>query len=1375
MPEEKKKESFTFSDKIKSKNASKSFAARMPSKIGSDGKPRQTLFERTKRDAPFLIAAAVALLLLPFLYKYSGHVEDGEVPMITPGYEDSIVNPDRSGFDFSGDPDGQISQLSGRDSMDLIVGFGKRRGEEEQEESLADIYRSGLADSSAASSYRRSDMDEEENITNIYRHRKNAAPQTRAAFRRAATPIGNLKPGGVNRGGGGLRVVPWGGNLKAAAQRVRGEGPRNSTKPVSLQPLQAAGKPSRSYFGQGAAKEAQRSKDAMSKGNAMQALMDAQMKPIEPGRIGGIMGGDLGGPGGGNGNLHREFAFNGKEPWWWDLMKTREQMRWEKWFNYAWGWMDWGTKIVQNLLGSLLSCWITGTDDWSVDHWYGGNSGGSSGKTECCGINEKKWKNSVKLGMAGVPFTEDGCKANIQLAAEVKYGSGATKEKCAFEWKDTKSGGSNLTRRQQRLACLGGLNASLEEVRGCDNMSNYMYQVQPGGIAKSKNWNVYHYVVARNYLPEASELHSVLKTSRNYLCEADIDLKIGGKHSSGVEAYNAPELYDGESTAGEKGKKKKSHGYDNREEKMTQDMYQIDPESREDACVIYVQRGEMFNYKNFQTTMIRRFEELLRAQGAKNGDKNKDPYNGTVEAQARRAFNQLDLMFIESFASKKALGKNSLIFGVSHHIDTLPMMYKYFKYAYVEHMRVNTDGGYYHHNVDNAKWRRYFGGVKPREMYVDYVMGQACDFDSAVSIDCNDAEQMEYARATVTFKQGYKGKPVDTWTEADFDSLAKGVSVTALYTPMASSSTLGGVSQPVKDALQVKDADGRVIPNQLEYHFKSVIDKKDERSYLVALPKGESGTILWTLSRDGEQVGSAQCKLNMSGDGTSITVEEKPCPKGPATDASCCADFAQERNLDFTWDEKNGCVLNPKRDTNDCPLGAATSAECCAKYAEEHNYNFNWTDGKCNLSPKDGNDPNPDLDPSTECKTKDDSEDCCAKFGAQDPANTYAWDGTKCNVTPKTKRTPPPPPTTASVTMFAPYIKWVPANPQGRKAVTAEDPLGASTFTSSLVKTYPHSAGSSCRGCQGRQFCDDLFGYTMDSKKATEFVTKVRDAYNTKYKDNADVLPIQFTAEYPTDGEFIDALQIAAKENLPGLDKVSTAAVCELGRDFTRMSKDKHAGGRKMIGTQGQKAEERYFHNELGAYLAYIHDTSVLYPDAYVSVDGQEVCDWRFQPKGLVFGGCPSAQGIEMGKGYAYNNYNGTRFNNLAKFKETLTPIMRDAPLKDLVKGHSDLRHDCQGNTRGCRNISGTNYVSQYNSFSGFAGLIKDQGGFGNGTACEAFAGNNTMAVADVLKYIQGVCSAGLDYKPKGMGKAEYVPGQSPTSDGGAPGTDPSN
>lgn len=348
MPEEKKKDSFTFSDKIKNSKpaASKSFANRISSKIGSDGKPKKTLFERTKRDAPFFIAAIVALLLLPFLYKYSGSVS--EEPLVTPGSEESMFDPERYGFDtVAGDPEGQIAQLAGRDPLSLIKGFGS--GEEASDDShLYDIDRSGLDDNQ---SYTGTSV--EENNTNIYK--RSAAPATRAAFRRAATKINSLPSAGLNsRGGGKLGVGMWGGGLKTAARKVGAEAPRTSPKPVSLQPLQAAGKPSRSYFGQGAAAEARRSRDAMSKGNAMQALMDAQMKPIEPGKIGGLTGGAFG-PGGGNGDLKRSFAFNGKEPWWWDMMKKRSQMEWEAEFNRKWDWIKWKDKLLQGFLNGVLS------------------------------------------------------------------------------------------------------------------------------------------------------------------------------------------------------------------------------------------------------------------------------------------------------------------------------------------------------------------------------------------------------------------------------------------------------------------------------------------------------------------------------------------------------------------------------------------------------------------------------------------------------------------------------------------------------------------------------------------------------------------------------------------------------------------------------------------------------------------------------------------------------------------------------------------------------------------------------------------------------------------------------------------------------------
>ena len=433
MPEEKKKDSFTFSDKIKNSKPvpSKSFANRISSKIGSDGKPKKTLFERTRRDAPFFIAALVALLLLPFLYKYSGQVS--EEPVVLPGSEESIFDPERYGFDTAtGDPDGQIEQLAGRDPLSLIKGFGS------QDENTTDarydqpVDRSGLSDDD---SYNSSTV--EENNTNIYK--RQAAPATRAAFRRAATKINKLDGAGMTgRSGGKLGVGMWGGNLKSAAKKVGSSAPRTSPKPVSLQPLQAAGKPSRSYFGQGAAAEARRSKDAMSKANAMQALRDAAMKPVEPGKIGGLGGGAFG-PGGGNGKLDRHFAWNGKEPWWWDMMKKRSQMEWEAKFNRKWDWIKWGDKLAQNILGGILNCLLAADPKGAPGKFFGATKDAGD-PDKCAGLTKEKWDQVYP----GVPFDKDVCRAKFR--AEYKD--------APDPWKGSDQVNADLNFFQVRWDCL---------------------------------------------------------------------------------------------------------------------------------------------------------------------------------------------------------------------------------------------------------------------------------------------------------------------------------------------------------------------------------------------------------------------------------------------------------------------------------------------------------------------------------------------------------------------------------------------------------------------------------------------------------------------------------------------------------------------------------------------------------------------------------------------------------------------------------------------------------------------------------------------------------------------------------------------------------
>lgn len=489
------KDSFTFSDKIKNSKpmGSKSFANRVSSKIGSDGKPRQTLFERTRRDAPFFIAALVALLLLPFLYKYSGQVS--EEPMVTPGSEESVFDPERYGFDTAtGNPDGQIAQFAGRDSLSLI----KMGDDTSATDEVTNDYIPSH-DGYDASQESSTSTEVEENNTNIYK--RAAAPATRAAFRRAATKINPLSSAGLtSRGGSRLGVGMWGGGMKTAARKVGASGPRNSPKPVSLQPLQAAGKPSRTSFGNGSAAEARRSKDAMSKANAMQALMDAQMKPVQPGKIGGLGGGNFG-PGGGKGNLDRKFTYNGKEPWWWDMMKTRAQKEWEAKFNRKWDWIKWKDQMLQGFLNGIFSCLATGTDDWSMGKIFGAAADAGSEPT-CCGKKASKIAGLIKQ-QTGLAFGKEGCNNYVTYVG---------KDKCPGGWNDGNKNSVTLGPIAQRVDCLSnGFGASFgkmwsklfgknkgtfAEAGDCNTFAkDGLYTADFASTKNDGKWTVFHYVV----------------------------------------------------------------------------------------------------------------------------------------------------------------------------------------------------------------------------------------------------------------------------------------------------------------------------------------------------------------------------------------------------------------------------------------------------------------------------------------------------------------------------------------------------------------------------------------------------------------------------------------------------------------------------------------------------------------------------------------------------------------------------------------------------------------------------------------------------------------------------------------------------------------
>lgn len=489
------KDSFTFSDKIKNSKpmGSKSFANRVSSKIGSDGKPRQTLFERTRRDAPFFIAALVALLLLPFLYKYSGQVS--EEPMVTPGSEESVFDPERYGFDTAtGNPDGQIAQFAGRDSLSLI----KMGDDTSATDEVTNDYIPSH-DGYDASQESSTSTEVEENNTNIYK--RAAAPATRAAFRRAATKINPLSSAGLtSRGGSRLGVGMWGGGMKTAARKVGASGPRNSPKPVSLQPLQAAGKPSRTSFGNGSAAEARRSKDAMSKANAMQALMDAQMKPVQPGKIGGLGGGSFG-PGGGKGNLDRKFTYNGKEPWWWDMMKTRAQKEWEAEFNRKWDWIKWKDNLLKTWLAGAFNCLVTGDEDGAMGKVFGAAKG--AGNADKCGkYTAESWAKCERCRSFG-EFGKDACHGLFNY-------TGADGQK--DPWSGGNQNSESLGFFSQRIDCLsnglggafgkmwsklfGKNKGTFAEAGDCNTFAkDGIYTADFDSTKDAGKWTVFHYVV----------------------------------------------------------------------------------------------------------------------------------------------------------------------------------------------------------------------------------------------------------------------------------------------------------------------------------------------------------------------------------------------------------------------------------------------------------------------------------------------------------------------------------------------------------------------------------------------------------------------------------------------------------------------------------------------------------------------------------------------------------------------------------------------------------------------------------------------------------------------------------------------------------------
>ena len=1230
MPEEKK-DSFTFSDKIKNSKpaGSKSFA-KSSAKIGRDGKPKATLFERTRRDAPFFIAALVALLLLPFLYKYSGQATEDQT--FAPGMESAEFDPERYGFDTAmvEDPDGQIAQLAGRDSLSLIKGWGSNQEEDYARDDM-DLDASASYEGEASGEYSAerhssSEMDVEENTTNIYKRRARAG--TRAAFRR--TKIGTLNPAGLRRPGGSrLGINNWGGGLKSAAKKV-GSGPRQAPKPVSLQPLRAAG-PARSSFGQGAAQAARKGLDNMGKADAVAALRDAYVKPVDPTRNGGI---DLFADGrtGGGGKLdHRINIGKGETPWWWDMMKTRMQEEWMARFKRKWNWINWMDGIAQNILKGLANCLITGDSDGDPDHFLGDISiDGSTGKAaKCCGVPASGWTKEL-ADIGATSLTESSCKNILRK----KHGNDQYKKVCGdnFWEKGSAGGGASVGFFGQRLKCLGinaggylsgelGLNGAS---MNCADMPNY--NVIPSGQARK--WNIYTYVVARNYFPEdlKNELNlTSLKTrngQQNLLC-ASMDRAHGGSSLNHADITGGVGYVKAQQDAARAQVIAQSRATSNvpeEQQEIRERTLEVDQESLGDSCVIVVSRGNVLPYEAMKNKIMDLFKEL-----------------GANELQAEKAFYQLDLMYVSSFAAKNKLAYAQW-FESGHHLKgLLPMPYWEFRNAYIEHKKITHKKDGSRDNVYNKKRWRIEG--------VDMKEGPFCYYDN-LNFECGPEDT---ATAQLHFKQesfkggsGVKPSVEDVQVSAEFRYLDE--SNAAVEQPMISPDTR---------------ADNGFT---FTYTFSRIYESTKVKKVNETLnPEGLVGNIIWRAQR-GKQKIEKVCPLNLSGDGYTRHVPPKVCTS-PQESAQCC-------------DELMG-------------------------------------------------------------------------------ATPHHWDASKPVGSQCVDDTPVPPttPVEGKMTRLAPVLSWVPNN--GKVDCREE----ASDATNPTERVF-----GSCDKVPGiiknqDQNCGSQIPLMMDSQAAATFVQNVVKKYNEAHPNAAKKLSDKFYAnKYPTDGEFVDALFIA--KDL-GITQVPSSAVCELARDFVRMSKDKHAGNMPVAGANDDfKGLKRYYRNELGAFLAYVHSTSNLYPNKYYGKE-MSVCDWRFLPEGSQCGGRRST--MKMGKAYYFNYYNDSKNKAslaayLASFDDVKIP--KTYPLAQLVQGHADLAHNCPTD-----NCSSTR--NQYNKDNYFGLMISDTDATDNqGNACVAFAGNATMSVDKALEYVQTACKVGLDAKPYGNqysnrpGPKGYVNGQ---------------
>ena len=1237
---EDKKQSFTFSDKIKSSKPAVNPFTKRASKIGTNGKPKKTIFHRSRRDIPFFIAAALALLLLPFLYRYSGTVYDDGV-LITPGAE-TVFDPYRDGLEASlEDPSGTIVQLTGRDPLDLIKGLGSA---EEQKVEERDGFEDTWEEPRAAST-----RVEEREEPSVYR--QSATRQVRSAIKREPTKINALDKAGLNtRGGGGLGTMFGGRELGAAARQNAGPRPRHGQKPVSLQPLRAADAPSRAYYGQGAAEQARASRAAMSKENAQEALRDAMFAPVENGRLGGLDGGGLLGGGAGGGKWDNHGEYKGITPWWWDMMKERDQEKWK------WNYFLWRKNLVEPLIKGLAEmlvtigkgigcCLIMGKDNCETGKFFGVKAG-SGDPAKCGKFTKAEWDNSKYKAEYG-EFGEKSCK---QLIGEL--GKDTT-----IEWHGSTEADRDLNMGQVRIDCLGGLSlgksnnaAELAERHGCQAINtSHNFELQTQG--KAADWHVYHAVVAQNLI--------VVNGKKRSLCSGET-----WQYNKGARTGVAHTTTSGNQGVKQgQGDKASSTDRTNRHTAYRSENLRANRVS--DECVIYVAKGRVFDYQTFRTNT----EEMLEKIGAEG------------------AFSSLRFDFIEGYAMKDPLTKGDKM-------PSMPMRYEEFETAFIlnkDNSATSKNGGdvekYNEVYPDGANGSGRGYKEKPRSYReVNYTLTDGVlrtnlggeGKENAIRMNCPfskfriTAEEIptEYdVNGILSYKEsvhGPKGQNINVTVDiicadgtvqkrtlATYRPSDKSGAASEADTPAATGAMTFEDAFPASESGNDAAAEQKKDEQQEPYKLITSAEAKAAIDECLNERHGEGYTAHWVArfkgetSEDDAQYGNREpappvIEIDNYCDDKPLDSKEPVVsdgvihwginPDNPDEECQFWRKCVQGKNFLY-WHQylnlekcrphhKNGHTpCDPEKTPYQMGTTPVPGTDDCYPWdpCVQHEDGSWWFDNKSKNPPMkymtpDGEECEEMVKPCTEdldLGLKEGTQDCHRYLKCNNGRyeQTPYEKGSDCNNQPP-KVVPPPgddrKPRTPQIVFWAPEVGIVPADP-----FEVDDRL-----TNKPTKDTEFGA---CKPVESALIITDTNGRTDST--VLQVMSDAKKLYDQKHK--ADMV----TISQPVHGQItvsmlIDAMQVLGESG----KQIPVNAVCALGKTIGYNSRDPHFPNQK--GGPGMRD------NMFGAYAAFMGADSSFHPTLYKTVDGKKVIDKRFY-------GCEHGKEVGSNNGAGYNYHYG--------------------------------------------------------------------------------------------------------------------------------------